>query len=103
MARHKCDELGFLVETRNIPVKEISYKEVQPVAHEARAEKYADMIRKGAKFKPIMVFGKRHKGDTYEVFDGHARVLAHRLLGKKEIEAEITLVDKRGRPKTCQA
>lgn len=101
MVRHQCDELGFLIEKRKIPVDEISYKEVQAVAHEVRAKKYAELMRKGTKFKPIMVFGKRYKGDTYEVFDGHARVLAHRILGKKEIEAEITLVDKKGRPKSC--
>jgi len=101
MVRQKCDELGFLVETRKIPINEISYKETQPVAHKARAEKYAELIRKGTKFKPIMVFGKRHKGDTYQVFDGHARVLAHRILGQKQIEAEITLVDRKGKPRSC--
>ena len=99
--QRKCDELGFSTEIRKIRVDEISYKEVHPVAHEVRAEKYAELIKKGISFKPIMVFGKRFKGDTYEVFDGHARVLAHKLLGIKEIEAEVTLVDRKGRPLKC--
>jgi len=98
----KCDELGFLTEITKIPTSEISYKEVNPVAHEERAKKYAELIKKGVKFKPILVFGKRHDGDTYEVFDGHARVLAYKILGMKEIDAEITLVDERGRPISCK-
>jgi ParB-like chromosome segregation protein Spo0J len=98
----KCDDLGLLVEVKKIPVKEISYKEVHPVAHEERARKYAEAIKKGVPFKPIMVFGKRFEGDTYEVFDGHARVLAYKTLGIEEIEAEITLVDEKGRPRSCK-
>lgn len=98
----ECDELGFAVETKKIPLKEISYKEIHPIAHEMRAKKYADMMKGGVKFKPILVFGKRFEGDTYEVFDGHARVLAHKMLGKKEIKAEITLVDRKGRPISCK-
>ena len=97
----KCEE-GILVEVKNILEEEIEYKERYPVAHKSRAEKYADLIRKGVEFPPIQVFGKRFEGDTYQVFDGHARVLAHRLLGLEDIESEITLVHRRGLPISCK-
>lgn len=91
--------MNFEMKIASIPLKEIEYKEKHPVRHESRAKKYAKMIKAGHKFKPIMVFGKRHRGDTYQVFDGHARVLASRFLGRKTIRAEITLVDRKGRTK----
>lgn len=98
----RCDELGLLVETKKISVAEIEYKEKYPLAHEIRAKKYAKLMKEGTQFKPILVFGKRFKNDTYQVFDGHARVLAHKLLNRKKIDAEITLVDAKGRPISCK-
>ena len=99
--KRKCDE-GFLIEMKKIPIKEIDYKELHPVAHEERARKYAKQLKQGRIFKPINVFGKRFKGDTYQVFDGHARVLAYKMAGRKMIDAEITLVDKKGKSITCK-
>lgn len=86
----------FETRTKRIPLAEIVYKEKHPVRHETRAKKYAKMMRQGFQFPPIQVFGKRRKGDTFQVFDGHARVLAARILGKQRILADITLVDKTG-------
>jgi len=97
-----CDELGYKTEIKSIPVNEVSYGEKYPVAHQMRAQKYAELIKSGKKFPAVMVFGKRHKGDSYQVFDGHARVLAHKILGKKRISALITLVDQNGRPVKCE-
>jgi len=99
--KRKCDD-GILVELKKIPIKEISYGEVYPVAHEERARKYAEQIKQGRIFKPINVFGKRFKGDTYQVFDGHARVLAYKMAGRKMIDAEVTLVDEKGRSIRCR-
>ena len=90
------------IEEKTIPVAEIEYKEKFPEAHEIRARKYAEMIRAGHKFLPISVFGKRFENDTYQVFDGHARVLAHKLLGLTEIEAIVSLVDKNGKSISCK-
>ena len=99
--KRKCED-GIWVELKKIPIKEIAYKELHPVAHEERARKYAEQIKQGRVFKPINVFGKRFKGDTYQVFDGHARVLAHKIVGRKTIDAEITLVDKNGKSLRCK-
>ena len=100
--KRKCDKFGFLVEEKKIPLKEIVYKESKAVAHEERARKYAELMKKGVIFPPIMVFGKRFKGDTYQVFDGHARVLAAQMIGRKRIDAEVTLVDEKGKSKPCK-
>ena len=100
--KRKCDDNGILIELKKIPIKEIEYKEVHPIAHEERAKKYAEQLKQGRVFRPINVFGKRFKGDTYQVFDGHARVLAHKIAGRKTIDAEITLVDKKGNSIRCK-
>ena len=97
-----CDDLGFSIERKKILVKEIVFKEKYPVALKERAEKYAKLMKKGKKFPPVMVFGKRYKKDTYQVFDGHARLLAHKINKQKKIKAEITLVNKKGRPIPCK-
>lgn len=100
--KRKCDDNGILIELKKIPIKEIVYKEARAVAHEERARKYAEQLKQGRIFKPINVFGKRFKGDTYQVFDGHARVLAYKMAGRKMIDAEITLVDKNGKSLRCK-
>ena len=93
-----CDEDGCLTEEKKIPIDEIEFGEAKPGALERRAKKYAAMILSGPcdEFKPISVFGKRFEDDTYQVFDGHARIEAYRIAGKTEIPAKITLVDKHG-------
>ena len=97
-----CDLLGYKIEIKDIPINQISYGEKYPVAQTMRARKYSELMKKGKQFPRIHVFGKRFKGDTFQVFDGHARVLAHKFLGKKRIKAEITLVDKNGRSIRCK-
>ena len=97
----ECDELGFAYVVTKIPVDEVEFKERFPVALEERAEKYAELLKKGVKFPPIHVFGKRFKGDTYLVFDGHARLEAHKRAGFKEIEAIVVLVDENGNSIKC--
>lgn len=91
------DELGFLIKLKKIRVKEIVPKERQPVRLKSRSTRYAEKMKGGEQFPPIQVFGKRFRGDTFQVFNGHARVQAHKLLGREKILAEITIVDKKGR------
>ena len=98
----ECDELGYAYVRKKIPVDEVEFGERFPVALEERAEKYAELLRQGKELPPISVFGKRYPSDTYLVFDGHARLVAHRKLGLKEIDALITLVDSEGKSIKCE-
>jgi len=98
----QCDELGFALVHKKILVNEVDFKEKYPVALEQRAEKFAELLKRSEKIPPISVFGKRHKEDTYQVFDGHARLVAHKKLGLKKIDALITLVKPDGRSVTCK-
>jgi len=93
---------GFLTEKKKIDISQIEFKEKQPVKIEERSKKYAKQMKQGKKFPPIQVFGKRHKYDTYQVFDGHARLLAHKLNKKRKILAEITLVNRKGQSLKCK-
>lgn len=47
---------------------------------------YADAIRAGAAFPPVVVF---HDGATYWLVDGFHRFHAHRQCGKKTIDADV--------------
>lgn len=93
------DPLGILIQRRVIPVSQVEFKEKQPVQLELRAKRYAERMKAGERFPPIHVFGPRFPGDTFQVYDGHARVTAAKLLGHKVIDAEITLVNRKGRPR----
>ena len=98
---------GFLTETKKIPIAEVEMKEKgygwgdTEASQQKRGSEYADLMGRGIHFPPIKVFGKRHKSDTYQVFDGHARLTAHKINKDKFIEAEITLVDDKGNSMRC--
>jgi len=92
---HKA--LGIREDLMRIPVSEIEFKEHLPsLPRKDLIEKYAGMPKETR--PAILVFGKRFKGDTYQVFQGHHRTLAAKRRREKQILAWVTKVNKQGRP-----
>lgn len=94
------NEDGFLQIRKNIPLSEIVLKEGSEfwygTSQEIRSDKMIDFIKTGGVLPRVSVFGKRFKGDKYQLFDGHARYMAYKKMKTKTIPAIITLVDKEG-------
>jgi len=78
-----------------IPLKDIELKEPYTKQHGTLFGKYANMPRETR--PPILVFGKRHRKDTFQVFEGHHRTLAAKKKGEKTILAWVTKVTRLGR------
>lgn len=99
---------GFKTQVKKIPISQIEMKEKSSggwgdteASQQRRGSEYAKLMKKGVGFPPIKVFGKRHASDTYQVFDGHARLTAHKINKEKTIKAQITLVDSKGNSLRC--
>ena len=99
---------GFKTIRKKIPISQIEFSEVGhgwgdiEASQEQRGSRYAELMKEGVEFPPIQVFGKRTPDDTYKVFDGHARVTAHKINKDELIEAEITVVDETGTSMKCR-
>jgi len=99
---------GFLTIRTRIPITEIEFSEVghgwgdTETSQERRGTHYAELMKKGIVFPPVQVFGKRTSNDTYLLFDGHARVTAHKINNDKFIEVDITVVDNKGQSIKCK-
>ena len=99
---------GFKTIRKKIPINQIEFSEVghgwgdTEASQEQRGSEYAKLMKEGVEFPPIQVFGKRTPDDTYKVFDGHARVTAHKMNKDGLIEAEITVVDETGKSARCR-
>ena len=89
--------LGTLEVLGAVPIDQLQAGETEPVDLHRRAEAYAELMRQGVEFPPLVVFGRRTPEDKFQVIDGHARLEAARRAGKETVGAEITLVNPQGR------
>lgn len=88
MNGRKVDPITGIVEIK----KRIKLSEIEANPHEPfELHILLGMTEPRRSDIPIEVFDKRRAGDTYQIIDGHRRVIAARKRGDKTIEAWITL------------
>ena len=63
---------------------------------EERAKFFAQLLKEGNEFEPIVVAPTETEG-LYELLDGNHRLLAHQIAGYEEIEADVYEVPKKER------
>ena len=86
---------GFVDELKRIPLSDISASPNEPWhEHPPLQPRHFKTVDR----EPIAVFGKRFRGDTYQIINGHRRTLAAMQLGKRDILAWVTKVDRAGSP-----
>jgi len=74
-----------------VPVSELercTRVQVRAAMHDATVSRYADDMKNGAIFDPVVLFRERGT-ERYVIADGHHRVDAAKESGKQTIEAEI--------------
>ena len=86
--RLRIDRTSKIIDVRRvIPIKEI---EANPHESFEMHEKMG-MTQPRVSDKPIEVFDKRSVNDTYQIIDGHRRVIQAKKEGKAFIKAWVTL------------
>lgn len=85
---------GFVDELKHISLSEISPSPAEPWEEHTLLPRHFAKLDKD----PVMVFGKRFRGDTYQLIDGHRRTLAAVQSGKRDILAWVVKVDRTGKP-----
>lgn len=76
-------------------LKMISLQSIEPPSYEApdwqesNCHSYAERMRTGAVFPPIVVFRIRQCGYSFRIYDGRHRFTAAKLVGCKEIAAYV--------------
>ena len=106
-SKHDLKTRGRVVlETRTDPVTgiidelmEIPISEVQANPNEDfELHEKLGLVKPRKSGLPIEVFGKRSEGDSYQIIDGHRRVMEAKSEGKEWIKAWVTKVDSSGKP-----